>query len=194
MKIYIASANKHKIEEVSKILQQYNIDVEAHPDYGRIEPEETGSTFEENASIKADALSKLTADYVIADDSGICVSALNGEPGIYSARYAGNHGNDAENNRLLLKNMENITDRSAYFMCAIALSKNGKTEAMFTGTLEGTIAYTQSGEGGFGYDPLLMLPNDKTVAEITAEEKNRLSHRSKALVKLGEYLHTKYCN
>lgn len=192
MKIYIASANTHKIKEAASILAPFGIDLHTHPAYGTIEPEETGSTFAENASIKADALSALSDNYVIADDSGICVDALNGAPGIYSARYAGKHGDDSENNRLLLKNMKDISNRAARFVCAIALSKSGKTEAVFEGYLEGSVALQESGRSGFGYDPLLLLENNKTVAELSAEEKNKISHRSQALIKLGEYIKAKY--
>ncbi|MCD8492721.1 MAG: RdgB/HAM1 family non-canonical purine NTP pyrophosphatase [Geovibrio sp.] len=152
--------------------------------------EETGSTFEENAAIKADALSALIDGYVIADDSGLCVDALGGNPGIYSARYAGVKASDAENNALLLKNTENTADedRTARFVCAVALSKNGITEKIFRGECEGMLGRAEKGANGFGYDPLLVMPDGRSLAEYSPEEKNRISHRFRALELLRKYL------
>ena len=149
--------------------------------------EENGTTFEENASIKAVALSKLTGEFVIADDSGLGVDALNGEPGIYSARYAGGLGDEANNQKLLLK-MKDIENRTCKFICVIALAKNGNVIKLFRGEVKGSVAYTAYGKGGFGYDPIFLLPNGKSMAEISSEEKNSISHRKKALEELKNYL------
>ena len=147
------------------------------------------TSFEENAKIKADFLSsKLKDEYVIADDSGLSVDALNGAPGIYSARYSGTHGDDKANNLKVLKEMQGIENRKCRFICAIALSKNGKTVKTFHGELEGIVGYEERGENGFGYDSIFLLPNGKTTAEIESEEKNKISHRYKALEQLRDYL------
>ena len=151
--------------------------------------EETGSTFEENAAIKADFLSaKLKDEYVIADDSGLSVDALNGAPGIYSARYSGTYGDDKANYLKVLKEMQGKENRKCRFICAIALSRNGKTIKTFHGELAGEVGYEERGENGFGYDSIFLLPNGKTTAEIENDEKNKISHRYKALKQLRDYL------
>ncbi|MDE5583554.1 MAG: RdgB/HAM1 family non-canonical purine NTP pyrophosphatase, partial [Ruminococcus sp.] len=150
-----------------------------------IEPDETGKTFAENAEIKAKTVHELTGGTVIADDSGLCVEALGGRPGIYSARYAPND----EKCRKLLGEMENFPEnqRSAFFECCIALvGEDGKTHFM-TGRCHGTIGYEERGTNGFGYDPVFVYEG-VSIAEMTAEEKNRISHRGKAFEKLYEYL------
>lgn len=192
MRLCVATKNKNKLKEIKEILSDLNIDVHSAYDFleDDFDVDETGATFEENASLKADALSALIADtYVIADDSGLCVEALNGAPGIYSARYAGETASDSDNNKLLLKNMENVDDkdRDAKFVCAISLSKNGVTEKTFYGECVGVLSREERGENGFGYDPLLVMPDGRSLGEFSPEEKNKISHRFKALELLKSY-------
>lgn len=192
MRLCVATKNAHKLKEIKEILNGLNVDVRSAYEFieNDFDVEETGSTFEENAAIKADALSSLIDGYVIADDSGLCVDALGGNPGIYSARYAGVKASDAENNALLLKNTENTADedRTARFVCAVALSKNGITEKIFRGECEGMLGRAEKGANGFGYDPLLVMPDGRSLAEYSPEEKNRISHRFRALELLRKYL------
>ena len=187
MKLYAATKNKGKILEINKILHDAGIECESFPNMEDVE--ETGTTFEENAKIKADYLSsKLKDEYVIADDSGLSVESLGGAPGVYSARYAGNHGDDNANNKKLIHEMQGKKIRKCKYECVIALSKNGKTIKTFYGHIDGEVAEYEKGSGGFGYDPLFLLPNGKTMAEISIEEKNKISHRFIALNQLREYL------
>lgn len=193
MKLYVATSNKNKLKEISSILSELDIEVQPHPDYENLDVKETGSTFQDNAKLKAIALSKLTDEYVIADDSGISVEALNGAPGVYSARFAGENAGDEENNNLLLKKLEGISNRKAKFECAIALAKNAEIVSVFYGNCDGNVGYEPSGKGGFGYDPLFVLEDLRTMAELSAEEKNRISHRKKALLKLLEFFKENLC-
>ena len=187
MKLYAATKNKGKILEINKILHDAGIECESFPNMEDVE--ETGTTFEENAKIKADYLSsKLKDVYVIADDSGLSVESLGGAPGVYSARYAGNHGDDNANNKKLIHEMQGKKIRKCKYECVIALSKNGKTIKTFYGHIDGEVAEYEKGSGGFGYDLLFLLPNGKTMAEISIEEKNKISHRFIALNQLREYL------
>lgn len=187
MVLYVATKNKGKIKEINTIMESAGIICKSFPDMEDVE--ETGNTFEENAKIKADFLSsKLKDEYVIADDSGLSVDALNGAPGIYSARYSGIHGDDKANNMKVLKEMQGIQNRKCRFICAIALSKNGKTVNTFHGELEGEVAFEEKGSNGFGYDSIFLLPSGKTTAEIESDEKNKISHRYKALNQLKNYL------
>lgn len=187
MILYTATKNKGKIKEINEIMERAGIICKSFPDMEDIE--ETGSTFEENAAIKADFLSaKLKDEYVIADDSGLSVDALNGAPGIYSARYSGTYGDDKANNLKVLKEMQGKENRKCRFICAIALSINGKTIKTFHGELAGEVGYEERGENGFGYDSIFLLPNGKTTAEIENDEKNKISHRYKALKQLRDYL------
>lgn len=195
MKIVLASRNKKKIGELQTLLSEYieGIEILSLDDvgiYGEIE--ENGETFSENALIKASVAA--TSGYVgIGDDSGLQVDALGGAPGIYSARYAGDHGNDAANNTLLLKNLEGVENRDARFVCAIAcVFPDGREPISVFGTAEGEIISDYRGDGGFGYDPLFYFPPlNKTFAELTSEEKNRISHRSCAIRLLAEALRTR---
>jgi XTP/dITP diphosphohydrolase len=154
------------------------------------EVEETGETFEDNATLKAVALSQIYEGWVIADDSGLEVDALGGAPGVYSARYSGKEATDAENNALLLKNLENVRgkDRKARFRCVIALARAGYQVAAFSGAVEGIITNRPKGAGGFGYDPLF-VPRGfcKTFGQLPAAAKNNLSHRAMALERLREW-------
>ncbi len=193
MEIVLASRNKHKIGELQALLSEHipSIRVLSLDDIGFKEDiVEDGESFEENAKIKAAAIAKL--GYIgLGDDSGLCVDALDGAPGIYSARYAGDHGNTEENNKLLLKNLEGERNRRARFVCVIccAYPDNSKEYEFFRGETEGVIIDEYRGEGGFGYDPIFYYePFGRTFAELTAEEKNSISHRGKAIELLAEKL------
>ncbi|MCR1898766.1 XTP/dITP diphosphatase [Irregularibacter muris] len=192
LNIIIASGNAHKVEEVKSILSPLGFRVTSMQEEGiGIDVEEKGQTFEENALIKAHALSKYTDKIVLADDSGLMVDALEGAPGVYSARYAGEHGNDRKNNEKLLTELEGIPlkDRSARFYCAIAVVYPEGGEIVVTGKCEGVIAYTPQGENGFGYDPLFYVPEfNKTFGQLEDEEKNKISHRAIALKNLKKIL------
>ena len=186
MKIVFASGNRHKIEEFEAILKKHIPDIEivSMKDVGIFDDiVEDGSTFEENAIIKASAVAKY--GYIgVADDSGLSVDALGGAPGIYSARYAGEHGNDKKNNIKLLENMKNIENRKGAFVCTIACvfpSNDTHSDFCVRGECFGTITHEERGEGGFGYDPLFFVEKyNKTYAELTPDEKNNISHRAVA--------------
>ena len=194
MKFVLASQNKHKLVEMQSILSAHGVEVVLQGELGlRVDVEETGTTFAENAMLKARAVMEASGLPAIADDSGVCVDALNGAPGIYSARYGGPELDDIQRYQLLLQNMRGVTSRAAHFTSAIAcIFPNGDTiEA--EGICPGTIAYAPQGDGGFGYDPVFYLPQlKKTYAQLTADEKAAVSHRGKALEvfdgKLREYL------
>lgn len=193
--IVVATGNAHKVTEIEAILSRVLPDVRfvALGQLGQFEdPEETGTTFLENAIIKAEAAVAETGLAAIADDSGLVVDALDGEPGVYSARYAGVHGDDAANNAKLLGNLSATPDeeRTARFMSVVALIRPDGTVLTGTGACEGSIAYEERGANGFGYDPLF-LPVDtpgKTMAELAPEEKNAISHRFHALQDLSAKL------
>lgn len=182
-KLYIATKNTHKINEIHDILHDVGIEASGFPDLPDIE--ETGATFEENASIKSEYLSKITDEFVIADDSGIEVAALNNAPGVYSARYAGLHGDDEANNSKLLNAMKDETDRRCRFVCVIALAKGGNIIKTFRGEVEGILGYKCEGSKGFGYDPLFIIAGGKTMSQLSEKEKNAISHRKNALRKLA---------
>ena len=194
MKLVLASQNKKKIKEMDEILSQLGIQVCSQADAGvDVDVEETGTTFEENSLLKAKAVMEASGLPAIADDSGLCVTCLNDAPGVYSARYGGEGLDDAQRYQLLLSNLRGQTNRTAHFTSAIAcIFPNGDTiEA--EGICPGTIAFAPMGEGGFGYDPVFFIPGlKKTFAQLTAEEKNAISHRGKALevfkTKLEDYL------
>lgn len=193
MKFVLASQNKGKLAEMSRILASLGVEVVLQSDLGlSVDVEETGATFAENAALKAAAVMEASGLPAIADDSGLCVDALGGGPGVYSARYGG-CSSDEERCRLLLNNMRGAATRAAHFHSSIVcIFPNGdKVEA--EGECHGTIAFAPMGTGGFGYDPLFFVPAlSKTFAQIGSEEKNAISHRGKALesfaVKLKEYL------
>lgn len=194
MKIVLASRNKKKKAELQTLLSQYidGIEILSLDDvgiYGEIE--EDGMTFEENALIKANVAVK--SGYIgVGDDSGLEVSALGGAPGVFSARYAGEHGNDEANNAHLLKNLEDKSDRSARFVCCIACvfpEKYDLEPIVVRGYVEGEILKERHGDGGFGYDPLFYYKQfGKTLAEVTLEEKNSVSHRANAIKLFAEKL------
>lgn len=186
MKIVLASKNKHKIGELQTLLRQYipEIEILSLDDIGfNGEIEENGETFAENALIKARAAA--ASGYIgVGDDSGLTVRALGGAPGIYSARYAGEHGNDRANNERLLRELADKNDRYAEFVCTIAcvLPDDLDNGYLFRGTVEGRIVDEYRGDGGFGYDPIFYYePKGKTLAQMSADEKNSISHRGKAI-------------
>lgn len=186
MKLIIASNNKNKIREIKEILSGKFSEILSLNEAGiSHETIEDGKTFLENARKKAKEIAEISGCFAIADDSGLCVDALDGAPGVYSARYSGEHGNDEENNLLLLKNMENKENRRAHYTAAIVLCSPDGSMLEAEGYMHGEVRYSPKGSGGFGYDPLIYLPQmDKTVAELTAEEKNKISHRAEALQSL----------
>ena len=182
MKLVIASNNKHKIAEIKAILSGKFDQILSLAEAGiEVDPEENGQTFAENALIKARACYELAGCACLADDSGLIVDALNGDPGVRSARYAGEPCDDARNNQKLLANMEQVADRTAHFVSVVALV-DGAREVTAEGRTSGRILTEYRGDGGFGYDPLFYADElGKTYAEATAEEKNKISHRAKAL-------------
>ena len=186
MKLILASNNKGKVVEFREILAGTGIEVIPQREAGcDFEVDETGETFEENAFLKAEAAMKATGLPAVSDDSGLEVDALGGAPGVYSARYAGDHGNDQANNDLLLQNMRGVTNRACRFVCAMALALPGESTRVVRGECPGELLEQRAGEGGFGYDPIFFFPPaGKTSAELTPEEKNAVSHRGKALRKM----------
>lgn len=192
MKIVLATKNKGKIKEFKKVFSELGWEAVAISDIAYVkEPEETGKTFEENAINKAKYYSKAVSMPVLADDSGIIADVLKDRPGIYSARYAGVHGDDKANNSKLVDKLRlyKENERSGYYMCVVALVwPNGKVITA-QGKCEGIIRDFEEGENGFGYDPLFYLPEKKcTMAQLTLEEKNKISHRGKAIKNLIEKL------
>ena len=194
MKFVLATHNPGKLREMSDILSHLGVEVVSPADVGiTVEVEETGTTFAENAMLKAKAICDASGLPAIADDSGLCVDALNGGPGVYSARYGGEGLDDRGRYTLLLNSMRGQTTRAAHFACAIACAfPDGKTLTA-EGRCDGAIAFAPMGEGGFGYDPVFLVPEKgKTFGQLTAEEKSAISHRGKALrdfsAKLETYL------
>jgi XTP/dITP diphosphohydrolase len=188
--LLVSTRNPHKVREIRTILgARFEVsDLSILPSLQEVE--ETGTSFEANAELKAIAASQLFEGWVIADDSGLEVDALAGAPGVYSARYAGEAASDSENNSLVLKNLEKVPaeDRRARFRCIIVLARAGRKLAAFSGVVEGLIASSPRGGSGFGYDPLF-IPNgfSQTFGELPAATKNRLSHRARALNQLGAW-------
>ena len=185
--ILLASNNRKKIAELSAILASFGIEIKAQRDYGIEDVPETGLTFVENALIKARHAARQSGLPAIADDSGLCVPALGGAPGIYSARYSGE--GDAGNNRKLLAALENVQDRRAYYVCLIVYLRHADDPLpiIAQGLWHGTIALEARGDGGFGYDPLFVPAGDsRTAAEYSAAEKNSISHRARALAAFTE--------
>lgn len=191
-KIVLASNNKHKIEEISSMFTEYEI--LSMKDVGYLEDIiEDGETFFDNALIKASTISKYLREKgleydVLSDDSGLCCEALNGDPGVYSARYSGEHGNDKANRDKLIKELED-KDKTAYFVCSLVLYKNDDTYITAEGKTYGQIINEEKGDTSFGYD-CIFLSDDlgATFGEASSEEKNKVSHRYRALVKLKELL------
>ena len=186
MKLIIASNNAHKLEEIKVILSRFFDEIVSMREAGiDHETVEDGSTFMENAVKKAREIAEISGCCAIADDSGICVDALDGAPGIYSARFSGVHGDDEANNELLLKKLTGREDRGAHYTCAIALARPDGSIVCAEGYLYGVIGHEPIGTNGFGYDPLFFLPErGMTTAQLEPEEKNRISHRAQALLAL----------
>lgn len=182
--IYIASKNEHKVAEFRELLQPLRKPVLELPVHCPDSPE-SGTSFEGNALQKARFYSGFVDGWVLADDSGLCVDALGGAPGIHSARFAGDHGNDKANNEKLLRMLEKVPveRRTGEFVCVLALwNESLAKQVVVRGTLPGVLLSGPRGENGFGYDPLFFLSNyNRSVAELTADEKNRISHRARAV-------------
>lgn len=184
MKLVLASQNKHKLEEMQAILAQFGVEIVLQSELGiSIDPEETGTTFEENSELKAAAVMEACGLPSIADDSGLVVDALGGEPGVYSHRF-GNKNSDEERCLYLLERMEHVADpdRTARFVSVITCLFPDGRKLVARGTCEGMILHEMRGENGFGYDPLFFVPSqNKTFSELSGDEKNAISHRGNAL-------------
>ena len=190
MKFVLATHNPNKIREMGAILGQFGVEVVSPKELGiTVDVEETGSTFAENAMLKAKAICELAKLPAIADDSGLCVDALNGGPGVYSARYGGEGLDDKGRYTLLLEMLRGQTDRAAHFHTSIVCAFPNGDVLQDDGEVEGTIAFAPMGENGFGYDPVFFVPDKrKTFAQLSAEEKAEISHRGKALRAFKETL------
>lgn len=188
-RLILATRNSHKTAEIRAMIgDRFEVlDATSFPDLPAIE--ETGTTFLENARLKAEGISRHVAGWVLSDDSGLEVDALGGAPGVWSSSYGGEEGNHAKNNGRLLAEMAEKTDRTARFRCTMVLAREGREEANFSGTVEGRLVDALHGTGGFGYDPLFIPEgHDQTFAELGDEIKNTLSHRSRALVQVAGFL------
>lgn len=196
MELIIASNNAGKVREYRDMLEPLGFQVRSQKEAGMdIEVEETGTTFEENAVLKARAIHERTSSCVISDDSGLCVHALNDEPGIYSARY---RGIESEHGRRLaiLEGLKDSDDRSAHFVCCICFIDETGENHLFTGIWNGTIAFQEEGTNGFGYDPIFISEDGQghTTASLPISFKETYSHRARALRQLMDYLKTRQCN
>ena len=192
MKTFIlASKNKHKAQEINDILGEgFKIITQTEAGVGDIDVIEDGDTFEANAVKKAEEISAATGKPTIADDSGLCVDLLDGAPGVYTARYAGENATDAENIEKLLNALDGklLNERTARFVCVIAVAIPGEETLIFRGECEGLISLEPHGDGGFGHDPIFFVPSyAMTMGELEAHIKNAISHRSNALKKLMRY-------
>ncbi len=191
MKVVLASGNQGKIKELTQLLQAQNVAVLAQSEFDLASPEETGLTFIENALIKARYAAEKTGLPAIADDSGLSIPALQGAPGIYSARYSGEDASDQSNIDLVLKNLAGVegADREAVFNCVLVYLRHAKdpTPIVCHGQWKGLIMQEQTGQGGFGYDPIFWIPEQQcSAAELSKDVKNAISHRGKALALLVE--------
>ncbi len=191
MKFIIATHNKKKLTEMQRILAPLGVECVTDKDLGieLTDAEETGATFSENAQIKAVSGCKESGLPCIADDSGLCVDALSGEPGVYSARYSGVHGDDEANNKKLLEKLGSLPkeQRTAHFACGICVAFPDGRTLHVSGKCNGYIGFEKKGNGGFGYDPLFMV-GERSLAEMTSEEKDEISHRGNALRELVKVL------
>lgn len=193
-RVIIATNNAHKVTEIADVFSNLGWECESLKDAGLVsDPEETGTTLIENARIKARAAHELSGCAILADDSGLLVDALDGAPGVYSSRYAGEDGNDQKNNELLLENLKSVAakDRTAHFSCVLVYIDEEGNETVAEGRVEGLIAFEPKGAEGFGYDPLFLpddFGNEKTFAELGLAEKQKVSHRARALRALAEKL------
>ena len=194
MKFVLASGNQHKAEEIGVLLPAH-FELVLQKDLGVESPIETGTTFIENAIIKAKHASLATGLPAIADDSGLCVPFLSGDPGIYSARYAGPEATDIDNLSKLRSALEGASDRRAFFYCVLVHMEAAEdpTPIITEARWEGEIAHEPSGDHGFGYDPIFRIPSlGKTAAELSSEQKNSISHRGQALAALSRLLNDRY--
>ena len=188
-KLLVATGNSHKTDEIRAILGAGYVvsDLKAHPELPEVE--ETGTTFLENATLKAVEISKQVEGLILSDDSGLEVDALGGEPGVYSSRYAGEAGNDAANNKKLLHELQGEDSRTARFRCVMVLAQDGEVLTSFDGAVEGRMLSELHGEGGFGYDPLFVPDGyDQTFSQLSEGIKNQLSHRAVAMQKVVAWL------
>ena len=187
MKIVLASSNKHKVQEINDIVKSQGLNIEFILPPNNFDPVEDGNTFEKNSYIKAHAAWELSKTWVLADDSGLCIDALDGKPGIYSARYAETPALRIER---VLKELDGVENRTAHFTCAMTLlNPNGKVAYKIEGRCDGSIIKEIRGTNGFGYDPIFMVKDDtRTLAELSEEEKNSVSHRFNALNQVLNYL------
>lgn len=191
MKLVVATNNQGKVKELKKLLEPLGFEPVSLRDEGiEIEVDEDGETFAENARIKAEAVYNIVHCPVIADDSGLEIDFLNGAPGIYSARYAGESATDKERMEKVLSELEGTDEslRTARFVCALYCILDDETEYSVLGTCDGIIGTEPVGDNGFGYDPIFVLPDGRTMAELDASEKNEVSHRANALRRLAEVL------
>ncbi len=187
MKIVLASNNKGKLREFTRLLAPLQIEVHPQGEFNVPAAEEPFGTFIENCLLKARHASNITGLPAIADDSGICVNALGGAPGVYSARFSGEGATDEKNNDLLVKKLQDVADRSAHYTCVLVAVRHADDPepVIAEGRWYGEVIDTPAGDGGFGYDPHFYLPElRKTAAQLTADEKNAISHRGQAMVKL----------
>lgn len=191
-KIVMATGNPGKIREIARLLDGLGVEIVAQSEFGVTDADETGTTFAENSLIKAQHAADATGLPAVADDSGLSVDALDGAPGVYSARYAGDGGDEANNDKLLTA-LEGVEDRGAAFHCVATYVAPGEQPLVAAGEWRGEILHARRGDGGFGYDPLFFVPDcDCSSAELPAAEKNRRSHRGQALRRLVELLKQKY--
>lgn len=189
--VILASGNAGKLKEFNDAFVQLNIQLKPQPTTVEYEVEETGSTFVENAIIKARHASQLSGLPALADDSGLIIPALNGQPGVYSARYAGTHGNDLDNLNLVLKNMQGVENRAAHFFCCLVYMRHHQDPdpIIAKGTWQGEIAHAAHGDGGFGYDPIFHVPaQQSTAAELSKVAKQNISHRALAIQQITPLL------
>ena len=191
-RLIFATGNEHKMKEIREILADFPVEILSLKEAGiQADIDENGSSFEENAAIKAEAIERMTGAIVLADDSGLEIDALNGEPGIYSSRYLGEDTSYVKKNSVILERLKDVPEekRRARFVCAVAAAfPDGQTKVI-RGTMEGIIGYEIKGENGFGYDPIFYLPQyGKYSAELSSDEKNAISHRGEALRRIREVL------
>ena len=191
-RIIFATTNENKMKEIREILADFPVEILSLKEASiQADIDENGSSFEENAAIKAEAIERMTGAIVLADDSGLEIDYLNGEPGIYSSRYLGEDTSYVKKNSVILERLKDVPEekRSARFICAVAAAFPDGQSKVIRGTMEGSIGYEIKGENGFGYDPIFYLPQyGKYSAELTSDEKNAISHRGEALRRIREVL------
>lgn len=188
-KLVVATHNAGKAREIAQLLKPFNLEILSAADLNLPEPEETGATFAENALIKARAAAQASGLAALADDSGLCVNALNGAPGVYSARWGGPQKDFGLAMKKVEEELGEAKDRSAYFICVLALAFPDGTEEIFEGRVDGTLSFPPRGEKGFGYDPIFIPDgHSRTFAEMEPDAKQSISHRAKAFARFDFYL------